>query len=218
MADDPFKSKFSIDDVERKSFSVEFESFGTFSLYTVRHRLFEGGWSGEIDREIYDTGDAVAVLPYNPETDEVVLVSQFRIPAYHRGMTPWLFECVAGRIHDNEPPEETAIREAKEEAGLDISDVTKVSEMFASPGVFAEFVHLFCARFDQPPETLHHGLDEEGEDIKVIVVKFAEAISALDRGLIKASPAQVCLNWLARHKDDIKRRWSEALERDGASD
>ncbi len=212
MSKDPFKPQFSLSDVERSGVSLEYQRFGKLSLYSLKHRLFDGGWSNILDREIYDTGDAVAVLPYNPHTEEVVLVKQFRLPAYHRSMQPWLIECIAGRISQNEPPEQTAIREADEEAGLMISDIVKVSDAFASPGAFAEFVHLFCAKFDNVPRTRIHGLEEEGENIQAIIVSFDDALNALDRGLIKAAPAQICLNWLARNREKIKNAWGEGLE------
>ena len=40
----------------------------------LRHRLFAGGMSAEIDREVVRRGNAVAVLPYDPVRDEVVLI------------------------------------------------------------------------------------------------------------------------------------------------
>ncbi len=52
-----------------------------FDVLTLKHRLFEGGWSREVERELFVRPAAVAVLPYDPERGRVVLVEQFRVGA-----------------------------------------------------------------------------------------------------------------------------------------
>lgn len=72
--------------------------------YRFKHRLFEGGWSKEIVREVFERGHAGAILPYDPQTDNVVLIEQIRFPAFESSETPWLLEIVAGMIEENESP------------------------------------------------------------------------------------------------------------------
>ncbi|MDR8263635.1 NUDIX domain-containing protein, partial [Acinetobacter baumannii] len=83
-------------------------------------RLFNGGMSGEITREIFERGHAAVLLPFDPVRDEVVLVEQIRIAAYDTSESPWLLEMVAGMIEAGETVEDVARREALEEAGLEV--------------------------------------------------------------------------------------------------
>jgi ADP-ribose pyrophosphatase len=81
----------------------------------LRHRLFSGGTSAEIMREVFERGHAVAVILYDPDRDAVVLIDQFRIGALSAGFDPWVTEIVAGIIDPGETPEEVASRETTEE-------------------------------------------------------------------------------------------------------
>ena len=69
-------------------------------LFRLRHRLFGGGWSSEVTRELFDRGHATAVLPYDPVRDEVILIEQFRVGALDDPGGPWLLEIVAGVIEE----------------------------------------------------------------------------------------------------------------------
>ena len=195
---------FSQKDVEELDHTLDFQGYGSLRSYSLRHRKFDGGWSQTMKREVYDTGDAVVVLPYNPVTDEVVLIEQFRITAYHSNRNPWMVECIAGRIENNESEETTACREAHEEAGVEIKTLYRINSMFMSPGVYTEYATMFCGLIDAVSVEKIHGLDHEHEDIGVITAKFEDAIRALDRGLIQSSPPHICLQWLARFRDRLR--------------
>jgi ADP-ribose pyrophosphatase len=54
--------------------------------------------SGVISREVFERGQAGAVLLYDPQRDEVVLIRQFRAGAYVAGRHPLTWEVVAGII------------------------------------------------------------------------------------------------------------------------
>ena len=95
-----------------------YEGFYKLDRVHLRHELFAGGMSREINREVFVRHDAVCVLPYDPQRDEVVLIEQFRVGAMGKTDNPWLIELVAGLIDKDEVPEEVAHREAQEEAGL----------------------------------------------------------------------------------------------------
>jgi 8-oxo-dGTP pyrophosphatase MutT (NUDIX family) len=113
--------------------AVAFDGFFKVIRYRLRHRQFAGGMGGELGREVLERGHAVAVLPFDPMRDQVVLIEQFRIGALGVVADPWLVEPVAGIIEPGEPAPEVARREALEEAGLELMDLVPACSYFASP-------------------------------------------------------------------------------------
>jgi ADP-ribose pyrophosphatase len=146
-----------------------YEGFYKLDRVQLRHEKFDGGMSRVINREVFVRHDAVCVLPYDPQRDEVVLIEQFRVGALGRTDNPWLIEMVAGLIDKDEEPEEVAHREAEEEAGLAFSALWPITKYFPSPGGSTEFVHLYLGRCDSSGAGGVHGLEEEAEDIRVTV-------------------------------------------------
>ncbi|MGH8483208.1 MAG: NUDIX domain-containing protein, partial [Pseudomonas sp.] len=120
-----------------------FKGFYQLDRVRLRHELFAGGMGREISRELFVRHDAVCVLPYDPQRDEVVLIEQFRVGALGKVDNPWLIELVAGLIDKDEQPEEVAHREAVEEAGLTFSALWPMTRYFPSPGGSDELVHLY---------------------------------------------------------------------------
>ena len=174
----------------------------------LRHRLFAGGMSAEIDREVVRRGHAVAVLPYDPVRDEVVLIEQFRIGAYVRADEPWLVETVAGIVEDGEEHEAVARREAREEAGVELGELVPVASYYASPGTMTEYVRIYCARVDATGASGVHGLADEGEDIRVIALPLAEALVTLKERRIESGHTLIALQWLALNRNDLRQRWN----------
>ncbi len=123
---------------------------GFFSLERVhlRHSLHRGGMSPVLVREILEKGDVVAMLPYDPLTDTVVMIEQFRVGAITNGASAWLLEIVAGLMEPGEPPEDVARREAAEEAGLAVRRIEPIARFFATPSKSSELTHLFCGEVD----------------------------------------------------------------------
>lgn len=194
-------------DVEPLQDEVVYNGFSKVTVYHMRHKRYDGTWTEPLKRELIGSSDAVNVLPYDPVLDCVVLVEQFRVSAYARGDKPWLVECIGGLIDGNETPEQVAIREAKEETGCSLNDLVKIGKMFTSPGIFAEYSTMFCARTDARNISGFHGLETEHEDIRVLTPSFDDAMAALDDGRISSAPAFVCLNWLARRREKLRERW-----------
>jgi ADP-ribose pyrophosphatase len=180
---------------------------GFFSLtrFRLRHTLYRGGWSDIIERELFHRGRCVAVIPYDPITDRVVLIEQFRIGAIKDNRTPWLLEIVAGAIEEGETPEEVAHREADEEAGCVIRELIPIYEFFTTPGGCSEQLSLFCGIVDASDLGGHYGLVEEQEDILVRVVEFSEAINLLEHGEIDSAIPIIALQWLALNRDRLQR-------------
>src|SRR5262245_57866832 len=178
-----------VQDFEIIEKTTAFQGYFRIDRYRFRHRLFAGGWSGVVQREVFERGHAVAVLPYDPERDAVVLIEQFRIGAVAAGLPPWQEEIVAGIIDEGETPEAVAHREAQEEAGCRIQDLVFICEYLTSAGGASESVKLYCGRVNSHGIGGIHGLAEEHEDIRVEVVSFAEARERLLAGRFGNAPA-----------------------------
>ncbi len=173
----------------------------------LRHRLFAGGWGKALTREVIERGRAVAVLPYDPVRDAVVLIEQFRPGALAAGVAPWMIEIVAGIVDVGETAEEVARREAMEEAGLALGELVPACEGLASPGVLTERVAIYCGRADSAGAGGIHGLDHEGEDIRAFSLGFDEAMALLGRGEIANMISIVALQWLALNREMLRARW-----------
>lgn len=176
----------------------------------LRHGLFNGGMSEEMSREVVWRRDAVCVMPYDPRTDQVVLIEQFRASALYNGDRAWMVEVVAGLIEDGESVEEVARRELKEESGLEATgDLLPIGMIYATPGFCCERFHMFCAQVDATVAGGIHGLDHEHEDIRVFALPFAEAFSQWEAGEIPNSPAAIGLLWLAVYRDRLRQAWKD---------
>ncbi|MCI3947422.1 ADP-ribose diphosphatase [Pseudomonas syringae] len=185
-----------------------FKGFYRLDKLHVRHELFAGGMSKEISRELFVRHDAVCVLPYDAKRDEVVLIEQFRVGAMKKTQNPWLIELVAGLIDKDEQPEEVAHREAEEEAGLVFDALWPITKYFPSPGGSDEFVHLYMGRCSSEGAGGLHGLESEGEDIRVTVWSFDDAMQAMKDGEIKNASTIIALQWLALNRAEIRGLWS----------
>jgi ADP-ribose pyrophosphatase len=184
-----------------------YQGYFRIDRYRLRHRLYAGGQSAELLREVMERGHVGAVLPVDPWRDRVVLIEQFRPGAYAAGWEPWLTECVAGIVESGETAQQVAIREAAEEAHCDIDKIRLIRRFLTSPGACSETVHLYVARVNSEGLDGFAGLADEGEDIKVCSVSITEAIAMLDSGEIVNAKTIIALQWLAMHYDALKADW-----------
>ncbi|AGI26326.1 ADP-ribose pyrophosphatase NudF [Pseudomonas sp. ATCC 13867] len=194
-------------DVEIQKREQCFKGFYKLDRLHLRHRQFAGGMGPVLTRELFVRHDAVCVLPYDPQRDEVVLIEQFRVGAMDAGVNPWLLELVAGLIDKDEEPEEVARREAVEEADLVLGALWPISQYLPSPGGSNELVHLFVGRCDSSTAAGIHGLAEEGEDIRVHVLAFEEALQAVRDGRINNAASMLALQWLALNRAEVRGLW-----------
>lgn len=188
---------FKVEVLERVE---RYEGFFGLSTFRLRHTLYGGGWSHEISRELFHRGACVAVLPYDPVREEVLLIEQFRIGALGQKEPPWVTEIVAGGIEAGETPEDVAFREAGEEAGLDLKKLHRVGSFFTSPGGTGERVTLFIGLVEGPLEGGLHGLAEEGEDIRSFVLTLSDAEKAVESGVVDSMIPAYAIQWLMSHR------------------
>lgn len=194
-------------DIDIREHQVRYRGFFRIDHYRLRHRTFAGGWTDVMTREVFERGHAVAVLLYDPDRDEVVLIEQFRIGAYTAGRSPWLLEVVAGIIGEGEDLEEVARRETTEETGCTATDLILIGDYMPSPGGSSETVTLYCARVDAGTAGGIHGLAHEHEDIRTVIMSAGEAIGGLDSGRLDNSAIIIAVAWLARHRERLRAKW-----------
>ena len=187
---------YTQDDVEILKEENLYKGFFKCNKYTLKHKLFAGGWSAVIQREFFERGHAAALLPYDAKNDTVVLLEQFRLGAMGAKQSPWLFELVAGMIEEGEVPEEVVKREALEEAGLTIKSCKFITNFLVSPGGTTEQIDLYVANVDSSLANGLHGLEEEGEDIRVHVVSRETAYQWVVEGKINNATTIIALQWL----------------------
>ncbi len=173
-----------------------FEKYFKLDEYSISHELFAGGESPVFTREVFERGSVVAVLPYDPLRRKVVLIEQFRVGAIDDAGGPWLIESVAGVIEPGESTQEVAVREAEEEAGCRIRQLELISHYHVSPGAVSELCTSYCGLIDSDGVGGIHGLDDENEDIRVMVVDAETAFAWVREGKIRSSATIIALQWL----------------------
>jgi ADP-ribose pyrophosphatase len=180
---------------------------GRFALQRVRfrHRRFDGAMSGVLTWELWRRGRSVAVLPYDPRSDRVVLIEQFRLPALAAGVDPMMTEIVAGLCEEGEAAEGAARRETEEETGLAPGRIEQITDMLLMQGGCDERMTVFVAEVTAPAVNGVFGLATEHENIRVKVLDAAEAIaSATATG---NATATLALLWLGLHRDRLRKEW-----------
>jgi len=193
--------KFAADTASSRDWKVHtrqtrYQGFYQLDSVEFSHALHGGGSSRVQERELFVRGNVVGVLPYDPVRDQVALVQQFRIGAMYQQPDPWMTEIIAGMIDTDETPEQVAIREAQEEAGIMLEKVELVSHYLSSPGASNEEVFVYYAETDLGDIGGMHGLAEEDEDILVKVVSADTAIAMLNSREIRNALSIIALQWL----------------------
>jgi ADP-ribose pyrophosphatase len=182
-------------------------------LIRFRHRRFDGAMSDPRTWELWRRGRAVALLPYDPITDTVVLIEQFRLPALAAGIDPVLVELPAGLIEDGEDPEAAMHRELHEEMRLRADRLRHIGAYLLTAGGSDELLDLYAGRVSAPetgPDGIvgHAGAEHEGEDIRTRVWPADKAIALALDGKTPNSVTTIGLLWLAAKRDSLREQWS----------
>ena len=151
------------------------------TTYDFRRR--DGSWQRQ-SRETYDRGDGATVLLYAPAGRTVVLIRQFRFPAFVNGWDDLLIETPAGLL-EKASAADAIRREVEEETGFRVTDVRPVFRAYMSPGSVTERLHFFVARYDPADRVSAGGGDAaEGEDIEVFETSIEDALARIGTGEI----------------------------------
>lgn len=184
-----------------------YKGFLKLKRFDLRHSLFAGGMSPVITRELVDSYRAAAVLLYDPLLDSIVLIEQFRIGAMGHPGGCWVLEVIGGIIEGDESADSVARREAVEEAGCKVLDLVPICEFMVSPGYTTERIQLFCGRVDASGAGGIHGLDHEGEDIRVEVLAADDAVGELYGGRINSTSSIIAMQWFVANRQRLREQW-----------
>ncbi len=207
---------FGSQDVVILDEQIVYQGFHRIKKVRLKHRLYSGGWSEPIDREVSDKGSAASVVVYDPDLEAVCLVEQFRIATYRPGKSAWATEVVAGMIdQEHESAEEVVRRELMEEAGLKAEYLEKITSYWVSPGGSSARMHIFVALCDLHKAGGIYGLEEEHEDIlaRVEPLKTVYQSALVDESSNAAT--LIGLQWLTLNCDRMYHIWQERKGKQG---
>ncbi|HLH11156.1 MAG TPA: NUDIX domain-containing protein [Methylovirgula sp.] len=167
---------------------------GVLEKVTFRRQRFDGKVQ-EVTREVYDSGDAATILPYDPERGRVLLVRQFRLPVYLATGRETTIEACAGKL-DGMDAAKRILEEAQEEMGFTIKEPKFLFTAFMSPGSYKEKISFFVARYNAADRTgAGGGLFDEGEDTEAIELTLDEALAMIEKGEIIDAKTIVLLQY-----------------------
>ena len=202
-----FQPRFGAGDVEVQRQEGGFSGYFSVDTLTLRHRLQSGEWSESMRRELFQRGDAVAVLPWDMVADEVVLIEQFRVGAMRDNDSPWMLELIAGIVETGESDVNVVHREADEEAGCVLGRLEPIATFYPSAGACSEQIRVFVGELVSAKPGTIQGLDSEHEDILVHQLPRGAVLAMLDRGEINSGHTLIALHWLARHGERLRAAW-----------
>ncbi|MDB1122967.1 ADP-ribose diphosphatase [Vibrio algarum] len=200
------KPQFTPEDVKIISKETLFKGFFQMVKYTFKHKLYDGGWSQPVERELFERGHAAAMLPYDPIRDEVVLIEQIRVGALEHE-NPWQLEIVAGIMDADEEVEDLVRREAMEEAGLEVDNIASVASYYPSAGGCSERLDVFVGQVNSLGAGGVYGLDYESEDIRALVMKRSDAYALIADGKIENGASIIALQWLEINHEKLRLEW-----------
>lgn len=176
--------------VEIHGITRKFDCFFKIDEVDVSHQQRDGTMDRQ-KRLVFERGDSVAVLLLDLDTESVVLVNQFKVPAMvgRRRDDPattdgWITEATAGMIDAKETPEQAIIRETREETGYDIKNPKLIGKFFSSPGGTSERIFLYFAEVREA-DRVGSGGGLSDEDITVVHMPVTDLFSQLDKGSIE---------------------------------
>ena len=172
-----------------------YKGFFSVEEHDISYQKFNNEQSDVVTRSALVSSEAVIVLPYDPVNDRILLIEQFRVGPYVKGdESPWVLKPIAGLVDVGESPENAVIREAQEEAHLEIKKLELVARSYPSPGISTEFFHQYIGIVELPSSSnLIAGLSSENEDIRSHIFEYGQFSDMIESGKINVGPA-ICLD------------------------
>lgn len=184
---------------------------GRYPMQRVRfrYRRRDGSPSGVLTWEMWRRGRAVIMLPWDPDTDRVAFVEQFRLPVLAAGHEPMQLECPAGLVDAGEDTLACARRELGEETGLDCDRLERFGRFMIAPGGCDEDMdfHLARVRLPETGQVGVQGLGSEHEETGVVVVPVADAFAMVGDGRLLNGPSALCLLYLQANHARLRASW-----------
>ncbi len=200
----PFNS-FTREDVSVLHQEKGYDGFLAIEKLTLTHKTHSGDQTAPLVREAMTRRPVVAVLPYDPKRDQIVLIQQFRIgPFLHTGPL-FPVEIIAGIIDpEDKSADITVRREAREEANLELTDIKCIHKLYPSPGGCSEHLSLYVGLCDASSVDGVYGVAHENEDILAAAVSYDTAQDLIASGMICDAASLLALSWLALHREALR--------------
>ena len=192
-----------------------YKGFFSVEEHDLTYKKFNNEQSDVVTRSTLVSSDAVIVLPYDPVNDRILLIEQFRAGPYVKGdENPWVLEPIAGLIDEGETPESAGIREAQEEAHLEIKRLELVARSYPSPGISTEFFHQYIGIVELlDSSNLIAGLQSENEDIRSHIFEYEQFFEMIESGKVNVGPLILLGLWLSKNRTRLRKkyfdRWSK---------
>ncbi len=194
-------------DVEIQSRELVFRGFVQVEKVSLRHRLFQQtGYTPLIQRELIRRKEAAGVLIYDDLQQKFALIEQFRVGAMDDPVSPWQLEIIAGVLDGDESPESCIRRESLEESGCELNEIELIFSFYPSAGACDEVFHLYVAQATLPKEGGIFGMPDEGENIKLHIIDYAQLKNLLNGQRLRNAPVIMALQWLQQHLTASIRR------------
>ncbi len=162
----------------------------------LSYQQLDGQMSQVFRQLVFERGDSVAVLLWNKDTEQVILIKQFRYATYEKG-PGWIIETIAGKLEENEIPEEAMRREVLEEVGYKVDELTYISTFYVSPGGTSERIILYYAEVSNIDKVAQGGgLIAEHEDIEIVEYTLPDLWIMLSMGHIVDAKTLIAIQWL----------------------
>ena len=187
-----------------------YKGFFSVEEHDLTYQKFNNEHSNVVTRSTLVSSDAVIILPYDPVNDRILLIEQFRAGPYVKGdENPWVLEPIAGLIDAGETPESAGIREAQEEAHLEIKTLELVARSYPSPGISTEFFHQYIGIVELlESSNLITGLSSENEDIRSHIFEYEQFFEMIESGKVNVGPLILLGLWLSKNRNRIRKTYS----------
>jgi len=175
-----------------------FDDFFKIDEAHLKYERFDGTMSDPVRRLNFNRGDSVAAIILNTDTQQVILVNQFKYPTLKKD-DGWIVETVAGMLEDGEDPEECIRREILEEVGYKVNKLEFISKFYVSPGGTSERIFLYYAEVNNEGKIAGGGgLASEHEEIPAVRIPLEEVWDGLDNAQFIDAKTIISLMWLQK--------------------
>jgi nudix-type nucleoside diphosphatase (YffH/AdpP family) len=186
-------------DVIIRDVEVTSDGWHVLRRTTFDYRRRDGRWETQ-QRETYDRGNGAVILLYDPDRQTVLLTRQFRLPAYVNDHPDGLLIEAAAGLLENQDPETAIRRETQEELGVTLGELQHIYDIYMSPGSVTERLHFYAAPYTPTARVnTGGGIAEEGEDIEILELPYAHALTMITHGQIADGKTIMLLYWAALH-------------------